>query len=177
MSLPLATEKQVAVAAVRRACALTSSVFNRLVKNETLTKGDKSPVTGRFPLPYNLLVRSFARTVGDYSAQAVINTILGCAFPEDPIVGEEDTAGLREASSKSLRDRIVELANEALTADLGLGDNAAWGIGPGQSRTADELLDAIDRGNHTGGRTGRAFIHPLVSLTFHMPTMNRNVDP
>ena len=39
-------EKQVAIAAVRRACALTSSVFNKLVRNETLTKDDKSPVTG-----------------------------------------------------------------------------------------------------------------------------------
>jgi 3'(2'), 5'-bisphosphate nucleotidase len=46
MSLSFATEKQVAVAAVRRACRLTSSVFNKLVKNETLTKDDKSPVTG-----------------------------------------------------------------------------------------------------------------------------------
>jgi hypothetical protein len=46
MSVLFAAEKQVAVAAVRRACALTSSVFNKLVKNETLVKGDKSPVTG-----------------------------------------------------------------------------------------------------------------------------------
>lgn len=46
MSHSYATEEQVALAAVRRACHLTSSVFNRLVKNETLTKGDKSPVTG-----------------------------------------------------------------------------------------------------------------------------------
>ena len=43
-----AAEKQVAIAAVRRACSLTASVFNKLVKNETLTKDDKSPVTGRF---------------------------------------------------------------------------------------------------------------------------------
>jgi 3'-phosphoadenosine 5'-phosphosulfate (PAPS) 3'-phosphatase len=46
MSLNLAAEQQVAVAAVQRACALTSSVFNTLVKGETLVKGDKSPVTG-----------------------------------------------------------------------------------------------------------------------------------
>lgn len=51
MSLTFAAEKQVAVAAVRRACLLTSSVFNKLVKNETLTKDDKSPVTG---IPHNL---------------------------------------------------------------------------------------------------------------------------
>ena len=48
MSQAYATEEQVAVAAVRRACHLTSSVFNKLVKNETLTKDDKSPVTGAF---------------------------------------------------------------------------------------------------------------------------------
>ena len=50
MSQAYRTEEQVAVAAVRRACYLTSSVFNKLVKNETLTKGDKSPVTGAYQL-------------------------------------------------------------------------------------------------------------------------------
>ena len=46
MSVAYALEKQVAISAVRRACSLTSSVFNKLVKNETVTKDDKSPVTG-----------------------------------------------------------------------------------------------------------------------------------
>ena len=54
MSQAYATEEQVAVAAVRRACHLTSSVFNKLVKNEMLTKDDKSPVTGAF-YRYSLL--------------------------------------------------------------------------------------------------------------------------
>jgi 3'-phosphoadenosine 5'-phosphosulfate (PAPS) 3'-phosphatase len=55
MSLNLAAEQQVAIAAVQRACALTSSVFNTLVKGETLVKGDKSPVTGAFrSLPSSL---------------------------------------------------------------------------------------------------------------------------
>ena len=43
---PYAAEKQIAIAAVRRACALTSSVFNKIVKQETVTKEDSSPVTG-----------------------------------------------------------------------------------------------------------------------------------
>ena len=43
-----AAEKQIAIAAVRRACVLTASVFNTLVKQETLTKDDSSPVTGAF---------------------------------------------------------------------------------------------------------------------------------
>jgi hypothetical protein len=46
MSNNLTTEQQVAVAAVKRACVLTASVFNHLVKGQTLVKGDKSPVTG-----------------------------------------------------------------------------------------------------------------------------------
>ncbi|KAI0697995.1 3',5'-bisphosphate nucleotidase [Cytidiella melzeri] len=133
-----AAEKQVAVAAVRRACSLTSSVFNKLVKNETLTKDDKSPVT-----------------VGDFSAQAVINTILQHAFPDDRIVGEEDAADLREESGVALRDRIVELANETLTAPLQPGEESTWGLGPSQAQSAEQIMDVIDRGNFDGGRTGR----------------------
>ncbi|KAI6122571.1 nucleotidase HAL2 [Pisolithus croceorrhizus] len=140
MPLQYAIEKQVALAAVRRACALTSTVFNKLVKQETLTKDDKSPVT-----------------VADYSAQAVVNTILGRAFPADPIVGEEDANDLRREEADKLRNRIVELSNEALTAELATGDTAEWGIGPGQERTLEELLDAIDRGNDQGGRIGRGW--------------------
>ena len=40
MAIPYAAEKQIAIAAVRRACVLTASVFNTLVKQETLTKDD-----------------------------------------------------------------------------------------------------------------------------------------
>ncbi|KAF9039144.1 hypothetical protein BJ165DRAFT_1416518 [Panaeolus papilionaceus] len=145
MSLSFATEKQVAVAAVRRACLLTSSVFNKLVKNETLTKGDKSPVT-----------------VGDFAAQALIASILSRAFPEDPIVGEEDASDLRKPSGAELKERIVSLANEALTSELVLGDNKDWGIGPGAEKTDAELLDAIDRGNFEGSSVGRMWtIDPI----------------
>ena len=93
--------------------------------------------------------------VGDYAAQAVVNTILGRAFPTDPIVGEEDAAELRRESGYALRNRIITLANEALTADLRPDETSEWGLGPGQTRTAEELLEAIDRGNDQGGRTGR----------------------
>ncbi|KAI1782388.1 3(2),5-bisphosphate nucleotidase HAL2 [Ganoderma leucocontextum] len=104
------TLTQIVITAVRRACW-------RLVKQETSTKDDKSPVTA-----------------GDFPAQAVVNTILHRTFTDDPIVGEEDASDLR-----ILRDRIIELANETLTAELHPGE-----------KTADQLLDAIDRESYTG---------------------------
>ncbi|TFL05783.1 hypothetical protein BDV98DRAFT_589371 [Pterulicium gracile] len=131
-------ERKFGLAAVRRACALTDSVFNKLVKNETLVKGDKSPVT-----------------VGDYAAQALVCSMLQRAFPDDLVVGEEDAADLREESGRGMRERIIELANEAIVSPLKDGDDPAWGVGPGAEQDAASLLDAIDRGNHEGGKTGR----------------------
>ncbi|CAG7851253.1 SAL1 phosphatase AltName: Full=3'(2'),5'-bisphosphate nucleotidase 1; AltName: Full=3'(2'),5'-bisphosphonucleoside 3'(2')-phosphohydrolase 1; AltName: Full=DPNPase 1; AltName: Full=Inositol polyphosphate 1-phosphatase 1; Short=IPPase 1; AltName: Full=Inositol-1,4-bisphosphate 1-phosphatase 1; AltName: Full=Protein FIERY 1 [Serendipita indica DSM 11827] len=139
MSLAFALEKRVAISAVVRACSLTSAVFQRLVKNETLTKGDKSPVT-----------------VADFSAQAVVNSILANAFPADPIVGEEDSADLRVSTAEQLRTHLTSLANDALHLPIRTGEDAAWGIGPDAPvRSTDELLSIIDRGNHVGGPSGR----------------------
>lgn len=117
--------------------------------------------------------------MADYSAQAVINTILSQAFPEDPIVGEEDATDLRkpnnDEASQALRARVVQLADDILAqpprpashrppsssssppdsviADVD-AERAEWGLG--RRWGADALLKAIDRGNHTGGRSGRA---------------------
>lgn len=111
--------------------------------------------------------------MGDYSAQAVINTILSQAFPEDPIVGEEDATDLRapNEASRALCARVVELADDILAqpprpsssspdsdsdSDIGgEGERAEWGLG--RRWGADALLKAIDRGTHAGGvRSGRA---------------------
>jgi len=139
MAAAFAHEKQVAISAVLRACRLTSSVFQKLVTNETVTKNDKSPVT-----------------VADYAAQAVINTILTRSFPDDPIVGEEDAKVLRSAQTdelKHLRHHVVQLANDALSSPPTADERTEWGVGA--PRTEDELLDAIDRGMYEGGRKGR----------------------
>jgi hypothetical protein len=118
--------------------------------------------------------------VADFSAQAVINTILSQAFPDDPIVGEEDASDLRAPTteaSHALRARVVELADDILAQppltpsgtttsgggadsdpDSGIGgeggERAEWGLG--RRWGADALLKAIDRGNFAGGRSGRA---------------------
>jgi 3'(2'), 5'-bisphosphate nucleotidase len=128
--------------------------------------------------------------VGDYSAQAVINTILSQAFPEDPIVGEEDATELRapNEASQALRARVVELADDILAqppllpppppppppppspdsnSDIGWceGERAEWGLG--KRWGADALLKAIDRGKHAGGlRSGRAFPFSFLPSTF-----------
>ncbi|KAG8797087.1 hypothetical protein FRC16_009235 [Serendipita sp. 398] len=144
MSLAFTLEKRVAISAVVRACSLTSQVFQKLVKNETLTKNDKSPVT-----------------VADFSAQAVVNAILEKSFPHDPIVGEEDSADLRSPSAEDLRKHLTSLANDALHLPVredegSLLEDASWGIGPSSpTRSTDELLSIIDRGNYAGGSTGR----------------------
>ena len=54
-----------------------------------------------------------------------------------------------------MRDRIVKLANDALTSELMLGDSKNWGIGPGMEKSDVEILDAIDAGSYEGGPDGR----------------------
>ena len=73
--------------------------------------------------------------MGDFSAQAVVNTILSRAFPGDPIVGEEDTKDLRGDSPEvtMLRNRIIDLAAENLGGELGLGEMEEWGLEIGRA--------------------------------------------
>jgi 3'(2'), 5'-bisphosphate nucleotidase len=78
-------------------------------------------------------------------------------------VGEESSSDLRTPSASPLRSRIVELANDALGRELGLGEMSEWGMGPGQVKTEEELLDAIDRGSFGGGRSGRELdVHLII---------------
>lgn len=97
MSKSYARELEVAVAAVARASHLCDDVGRALVKDDTLTKKDRSPVT-----------------VADFGAQAIIALELGRVFPNDPIVGEETTQPLREAGAQLLRRRVVESVRRQL---------------------------------------------------------------
>ncbi|GAK63498.1 3(2),5-bisphosphate nucleotidase HAL2 [Moesziomyces antarcticus] len=149
-SAPYALERAIAISAVERACSLTDKVFRNLVTADTVTKKDKSPVT-----------------VGDYSAQAVVNAILGSHFPDDPIVGEEDSKDLQKPESESLRNQIFALANEALKnsaaecpavaeAEASASKSSAL-AGGDRELTEQELLAAIDRGCAEGGDKGRCW--------------------
>jgi 3'(2'), 5'-bisphosphate nucleotidase len=66
-----------ALEAVRRASQIVMTVQAELV-SPALTKEDRSPVT-----------------VADFASQALVGYMLGEAFPNDPLVGEEDSSALR----------------------------------------------------------------------------------
>ncbi|KAJ2719240.1 3'(2'),5'-bisphosphate nucleotidase [Coemansia sp. Benny D115] len=118
----LAKERAVAIEAVERASRVCQAVFKKLVTEETLTKKDKSPVT-----------------VADFGAQAVVNSILERSFPDDPVVGEEDSKDLQGEEGRVLREKVVDLVNTAVESPM----------------SADEILRAIDRGQYAGGPKGR----------------------
>ncbi len=119
--MELQKELQAAKEAVRDACRLCAAAQRNLASGEQHDKADKSPVT-----------------VADYGAQALIFAALAKAFPQDPAVGEEDSADLRKAENAPILERVTEHVR-AIDPDL---DTAA-------------LLAAIDRGNHSGGSSVR----------------------
>ena len=101
----------VALEAVRRAARVCQSV-QATITDEFLEKKDRSPVT-----------------VADYCSQAVVCRALQSAFPNDPVIGEEDSTELREGENAKFLDRIV-----AELADIGI------------DATGDGVCDWIDRG-------------------------------
>lgn len=120
-------ESRVAIGAVRQAASISRQVFRESSKG-TLSKDDASPVT-----------------VADYAVQAVITSHIHVAFPNDRIVGEEDSAMLR--SQPELVSRIWHLVSNS-QAEEGARSKS-------QIKSSSELLDLIDRGIDPGGPTGR----------------------
>ena len=85
----LANEVKTALAAVREAGRLCRTVQAEIDPGE-LAKQDRSPVT-----------------VADFGSQALICRALRRSFPDDPIIGEEDSAILREPEQASMLERVV----------------------------------------------------------------------
>lgn len=91
-------ELAVAIAAVRQAAQVCQSVQHAIPP--AMEKQDKSPVT-----------------IADFASQAVICRALAAAFPNDPIIGEEDSAELRQPENgHSLAKVQAELARVGLNA-------------------------------------------------------------
>lgn len=115
------SELKAAVEAVHKASKLCIRVQSSLVSEETVRKKDDSPVT-----------------VADFGAQAVICHELMKAFPDIPIVAEEDSSELRAEGGKALAARVLEYASEVF---------------PGMDEAS--LIAAIDSGDYGGGESGR----------------------
>lgn len=84
--------------------------------------------------------------MADLGGQALVIAALRHAFPDDHIVGEEDSELLRKENDKRdlLWSHIKGVLDEGLVPDTEIG----------KIRDEVDMLDLIDRGNHGGGRTG-----------------------
>lgn len=78
-----------AIRAVRQASLLVKQVQAEMV-SPALTKDDRSPVT-----------------VADFASQALVGRLLAEAFPNDPLVGEEDSAALRSPAESATLQHIT----------------------------------------------------------------------
>lgn len=137
MTPPQSLELSVGISAVVRASIATSSIFKTIPSS--LTKSDSSPVT-----------------LGDFAAQAIVNTVLSKYFPQDGIVAEEEAEALRQ--DQGLRSKVSSLVKEALSQEeqalTGQKDfQVKWTSADWEDEEA--ILKAIDLGAYQGGKEGR----------------------
>lgn len=86
-------ELETALNAVGKASMLCQDAQKDFVNPGTVEKQDRSPVT-----------------IADFGSQAVINLALIKAFPNDPVIGEEDSAILKE--NKELCQKVMNLVRK-----------------------------------------------------------------
>ncbi len=108
MTTPFQHELQVALSAVKQASLICRSV-QAAITDEVLEKKDKSPVT-----------------VADFSSQAVICRAISAAFPEDPIIGEEDAAELRQTENQAFLEQIVSELSSAGISESNAENACRW---------------------------------------------------
>lgn len=106
---PTAAERAVAIAAVRAAAELCVAVRARFDAHLRADKADRSPVT-----------------VADLGAQVLVSRALAAAFPDDPLVGEEDAGSVADPAMlaevvTAVRDHDPALDGAAVHAALARG--------------------------------------------------------
>jgi 3'(2'), 5'-bisphosphate nucleotidase len=121
-----ATERQLAIDAVRRAAALCQAVRHSH-QSTAIVKPDRSPVT-----------------IADYGAQALICQVLTAAFPEDPIVGEEDAQLLAQPAMADCLTGVTAIV-QTLEPKASQADILHWiSRGKGEPGPRFWTLDPID---------------------------------
>ncbi|MEM8738888.1 MAG: 3'(2'),5'-bisphosphate nucleotidase [Planctomycetota bacterium] len=118
-------ELGVAVSAVRAASRVCRAVQADRVTAGTVEKKDKSPVT-----------------VADFASQAVVCAALRAAFPEVPVVGEEDSKELRDEAAAELRAEVAGHTGMSEADTLAAIDHGGWT--PDGSTSRFWTLDPID---------------------------------
>jgi 3'(2'), 5'-bisphosphate nucleotidase len=120
-------EQAIAMQAVRAAARLCRAVQAR-ISPEVLSKKDRSPVT-----------------VADFGSQALVCRVLREAFPNDPVIAEENSAALRLAENAQLLDKVVAHVQEEQDG-AGADEICAWIDHGGAKDYADRFwtLDPID---------------------------------
>ncbi len=124
--MPYELEQQTAVKAVLLAAQLCQQV-RQTIRPEAIEKKDRSPVT-----------------IADYGSQAMICRLLRAAFPQDPIVAEEDAAALSQPEMSpyltQVCDHVQQLMPDAQPAAV-----TDWiNYGNGQVGSRYWTLDPID---------------------------------
>lgn len=94
--MPFEKEKEVAIAAAIAAATICEQVRQTMVP-EAIEKKDKSPVT-----------------VADFSAQAVVCKALAEAFPNDPVVGEEDAGELQTPEMAARLQQVTDYVQQVV---------------------------------------------------------------
>lgn len=120
------TELNVALAAVQVASRVCQTV-QRQITREKLDKKDNSPVT-----------------IADFASQALICRAIADVFPNDPVVGEEDSAELQKPENRLFLDQIqAELTRVGINGTL--QDVCGW-IDRGAAHSGSRFwtLDPID---------------------------------
>lgn len=109
-------ELEFAIETVRLASQLVVRVQSEMV-NEALTKEDKSPVT-----------------IADFSAQALVSARLLEEYPDDPLIGEEDSKHFTTPAGAEALEQVINFVKIFKT-----------------SATKESILSWIDHGNSTSG--------------------------
>jgi len=131
MSRQYEREESEAIQAVRQASRLCLTVRASL-KPDVLDKSDMSPVT-----------------VADFGSQAVICRALAIAFPDDPVIAEEDAEELGKSGNTAILDEVVTQVR-ALGLDADRNASAAlvcgWINRGGSNQYCDRFwtIDPID---------------------------------
>lgn len=109
-------ERQLAIEAATLAAQLCETIRREIVPT-AIEKDDRSPVT-----------------IADFGSQAILCRTLAAAFPNDPVVGEEDAAALRQPAQGAVLQQVTEQVQRWIP-----------------DATPEQVLGWIDHGNGAVG--------------------------